>query len=250
MTVTARRLNRATLGRQLILRREPVSVVDAVRRVVALQAQEPPSPYLALWNRSRPSTPPTSTGPSSTMRHQATLMHRAARRGRWTTSSTTRAPTLRAHAWATAFTVAGLSIADDASSPVLRLAEPRTNAAVEAWPTAAQCCPGRAWWRWYVRFVSPARHQQALVVRHGRRTSPLATSDAWATRSRPATLVRYLEIQSGLGQTSPVRAGAASRRATPCSRWPTSSDTTPTAPLTSRVAAARDTPVPPRLLAM
>jgi hypothetical protein len=51
MSLTARQLNRATLGRQLLLRREPLDVVDAVRRVVALQAQEPVSPYLALWNR-------------------------------------------------------------------------------------------------------------------------------------------------------------------------------------------------------
>jgi Winged helix DNA-binding domain len=51
MPLTARRLNRATLGRQLLLRREPLDVVEAVRRVVALQAQEPASPYLALWNR-------------------------------------------------------------------------------------------------------------------------------------------------------------------------------------------------------
>jgi hypothetical protein len=51
MSLTARQLNRATLGRQLLLRREPLAVGDAVRRVVALQAQEPASPYLALWNR-------------------------------------------------------------------------------------------------------------------------------------------------------------------------------------------------------
>lgn len=51
MRLTARRLNRATLGRQLLLRREPVDVVEAVRRVVALQAQEAASPYVALWNR-------------------------------------------------------------------------------------------------------------------------------------------------------------------------------------------------------
>ena len=51
MRLTARQLNRATLGRQLLLRREPLGVVDAVRRVVALQAQEAASPYLALWNR-------------------------------------------------------------------------------------------------------------------------------------------------------------------------------------------------------
>jgi hypothetical protein len=51
MPLTARQLNRATLARQLLLRREPLDVVEAVRRVAAIQAQEPASPYLALWNR-------------------------------------------------------------------------------------------------------------------------------------------------------------------------------------------------------
>ncbi|MFI8514077.1 winged helix DNA-binding domain-containing protein [Streptomyces sp. NPDC085460] len=49
--LTARALNRATLARQLLLAREPVGVEEAVRRVVALQAQQPGSPYVALWNR-------------------------------------------------------------------------------------------------------------------------------------------------------------------------------------------------------
>src|SRR5262245_65973546 len=49
--LTARELNRATLARQLLLQRERLGVVDAVSRVVALQAQEPASPYIALWNR-------------------------------------------------------------------------------------------------------------------------------------------------------------------------------------------------------
>ena len=57
MRLTARRLNRATLARQLLLRREPVKVAEAVRRVVALQAQEAASPYLALWNRLAPFDP-------------------------------------------------------------------------------------------------------------------------------------------------------------------------------------------------
>jgi winged helix DNA-binding protein len=52
MSLTPRQLNRATLARQLLLRREPLDVVEAVRRVVALQAQEAASPYLALWNRA------------------------------------------------------------------------------------------------------------------------------------------------------------------------------------------------------
>ena len=51
MPVTERQLNRSTLARQLLLHREPLPVEEAVRQVVALQAQEPASPYLALWNR-------------------------------------------------------------------------------------------------------------------------------------------------------------------------------------------------------
>jgi hypothetical protein len=51
MRLSARALNRATLARQMLLRREPLAVVDGVHRVVALQAQEPASPYIALWNR-------------------------------------------------------------------------------------------------------------------------------------------------------------------------------------------------------
>jgi hypothetical protein len=49
--VTARELNRATLARQLLLDREPLGVTDGARCVVALQAQQPASPYIALWNR-------------------------------------------------------------------------------------------------------------------------------------------------------------------------------------------------------
>lgn len=51
MRLSTGQLNRATLDRQMLLRRESLPVVDAVRRIVALQAQEAASPYLALWNR-------------------------------------------------------------------------------------------------------------------------------------------------------------------------------------------------------
>ena len=51
MALTQRQLNRATLARQMLLAREPVSVTEAVDRIVAIQAQHPASPYVALWNR-------------------------------------------------------------------------------------------------------------------------------------------------------------------------------------------------------
>lgn len=51
MILTPLQLNRATLARQMLLERESIDVVDGVRRAVALQAQEPASPYVALWNR-------------------------------------------------------------------------------------------------------------------------------------------------------------------------------------------------------
>jgi Winged helix DNA-binding domain len=49
--VTRAELSRATLARQLLLERVELDPVSAVERLVALQAQEPASPYLALWTR-------------------------------------------------------------------------------------------------------------------------------------------------------------------------------------------------------
>ncbi|MBA2383834.1 MAG: winged helix DNA-binding domain-containing protein [Actinobacteria bacterium] len=49
--LTLRELNRATLARQLLLRREQLGVPEAVERLGALQAQRPRAPYVALAAR-------------------------------------------------------------------------------------------------------------------------------------------------------------------------------------------------------
>jgi hypothetical protein len=49
--VTLRELNRTLLLRQMLLERSRLSVPKAVAKLVALQAQYAPSPYVALWSR-------------------------------------------------------------------------------------------------------------------------------------------------------------------------------------------------------
>jgi Winged helix DNA-binding domain len=49
--VTLRQLNRTLLQRQLLLSRSRIGPPKAVERLVALQAQYAPSPYVALWSR-------------------------------------------------------------------------------------------------------------------------------------------------------------------------------------------------------
>jgi hypothetical protein len=49
--VTLRELNRTLLLRQLLLDRKRISLIKVVTKLVALQAQYAPSPYVALWSR-------------------------------------------------------------------------------------------------------------------------------------------------------------------------------------------------------
>ena len=52
-TLTLRRLNRATLARQMLLERDDADPVDAVERLGGLQAQEAKPPFIGLWTRLR-----------------------------------------------------------------------------------------------------------------------------------------------------------------------------------------------------
>ena len=50
--LTLRELNRATLARQLLLERKRLAPRAVIERLVGMQAQWPPAPYLGIWTRT------------------------------------------------------------------------------------------------------------------------------------------------------------------------------------------------------
>jgi hypothetical protein len=214
--LTAGQLNRATLARQLLLDRAQVSVVDAVRQVVAVQAQDPPSVHLALWNRVADLDP--AEVHAAFAEHavvKATLMRitlHAVDAADYPAFQHAMVSSLRASRLADPrFTETGLTASDaDAVLPdVLDFtSEPRTNAEVEAWLEARFGRPlPRAWWA--LRTFAPVVHAPTGPPwSHGPRPSYLTARTAPSTGD-PAPSVqhvvrRYLE---GFGPATPQDIG-------------------------------------------
>jgi winged helix DNA-binding protein len=165
VTLTARALNRATLARQLLLAREALTVPEAVGRVVAVQAQTPASPYLALWNRvSGFSATDLDAAYAAYRVVKASLMRitlHVVRAEDYPTFHHAMVPLLRAARLNDdRFKSTGLTTADaDASVPdvLARLAQPRTNAEMEAWLEERYGRPVPRLW-WALRHYAPVVH--------------------------------------------------------------------------------------------
>ena len=215
MTITARALNRALLDRQLLLRRESLSAADAVQRVVALQAQQAASPYLALWNRLNNFDPAGLDAAFAA--HEvvkATLMRitlHAVHVRDYRAFREAMEPTLHAVAHRSGrFAVAGLSV-DDAHAMIRDLVvhahRPRTTVEIGAWLEQRLGTPPDAGvWRG-LRVYAPVWHAPTqLPWSFGSRSSYVAARasptlvDADAAAAALQTLVsRYLE---GFGPAS------------------------------------------------
>ncbi|MEU9026630.1 winged helix DNA-binding domain-containing protein [Streptomyces sp. NPDC048383] len=205
MIITARELNRATLSRQLLLGREPLSVSDGVRRVVALQAQEPASPYLALWNRLTDFAP-TALDDAFTGRSvvKATLMRitlHAVHAEDYPVLRAAMQPTLYASRLGSRFAGAGLTPADaDELLPELLdfARRPRTSAEMRAWAEERVGAARRdgAWWG--LKGYAPLHHAPTGATwSFGPRPSFVAAGPTSRPAAVPVPVPASREVEPG-----------------------------------------------------
>ncbi|MEF9907368.1 winged helix DNA-binding domain-containing protein [Streptomyces sp. P9-A2] len=190
MTLTVRQLALATLDRQLLLERRRLDVADAVRRVGALQAQTPASPYLALWNRVRDFAPEDLDAAFTDRRIvKATLMRitlHAVHAEDYAPYHAAMLGTLRAsRLHDRRFTSTGLTPVDaDALLPELAgfLSRPRTGAEVEEKVTGRFGEHAHRVW-WALRTYAPIHHAPAggpwsFTQRNAYLAAPMAPGSA------------------------------------------------------------------------
>ncbi|MFG2983641.1 winged helix DNA-binding domain-containing protein [Streptomyces sp. NPDC048258] len=274
MDITAHALNRATLARQLLLDRESLDVADAMRRVVALQAQQPASPYIALWNRLNGFDPAgLDTAVAGHQLVKATLMRltlHAVHAEDYRTFREAMEPTLRGSRLGDArFTASGLT-ADDAGVLVpdlLRYADrPRTSAEIGGWLAERLGAPMESGAQRMLRQYAPLWHARTggpwsfetrpSYVAAG--ALPVLADPDVAAGSLQALIRRYLEgfgpasvadmAQFALVQRARVRA-AVSALADGLEQL-TGPDGTVLYDVPGAPRPAGDTPAPPRLMAM
>ena len=215
MRLTTHALNRATLGRQGLLRRESIGVEDALLRVVALQAQEAASPYVSLWNRIA-DFDPTDLDAAFTNGNvvKATLMRitlHAVHIHDYQPFREAMEPTIRASRLGDRrFLASGLTIEDaDALVPeiVAHAGEPRTADEMSDWlgDRLGALQHRGAWWglRQYAPLLrAPTGGPWSFNARTSYvapRTTPVLADPDVSARSLQTLVLRYLE---GFGPAS------------------------------------------------
>jgi hypothetical protein len=274
MQLTERQLNRTLLRRQLLVERAPVGVVEAVRRLVGLQAQQAAAPYLALWNRIDGFAPAELDAAFAEHRIvKASLLritlHAVAVEDREVFHAAM-TPTLRAARLNDRrFTRTGLTSADaDASVADLLtfLAEPRTNAEVDAFfAERFPALPETGMW-WALRTYAPLIHAPGPHPwTYGHRPTYLAAPSPSAPRATIDAETAMIELTrrylAAYGPATPADLAQFSTLYRPPVKQAfaeltdelvehSGPDGKPIYDLVGQVIADEDTPVPPRLLGM
>lgn len=271
MQLTARQLNRTLLQRQLLLQREPIDVVEGVRRLIAVQAQQAASPYLALWNRIGDFAPADLDAAFAAHRIvKASLLRitlHAVAADDHPGLHRVMQPALRGSRLGDRrFTGTGLTSAEaDASLPDLLdyLAEPRTNAEVDA-HLAAQfpdSPPTGIWWalRTYAPLIhAPGAHPWSYGYRPSYLAAPTIAYDGEPEAVMVDLARRYL---AAYGPATPADLALFSTILRPPAKQAfaalaeelvqhTGPDGKPLWDLAEADIADPDQPAPPRLLGM
>ncbi len=274
MALTARQLNRTLLHRQLLSERAPLGVVPAIRRLVALQAQQPAAPYLALWNRVVDFDPADLDAAFATHRVvKATLLritlHAVAAEDRAVFHAGVVATLRAARLNDGRFLQTGLTSADaDASVADLLtyLAEPRTNTELEAFfnQRFPDLTETGIWWalRSYAPLIhAPGPHPWTYGQRPSYLAAPALTAEPAPVDEATAMVELARRYLAAYGPATPADlAQFATLRRPPAKQafadladelvTHTGPDGKPLWDLAAAEPAPDDLPAPPRLLGM